>query len=147
MMNEELEQFENRLRRQTLRPIPGDWRAEILARARDAQFSHHSSPATRRWLSTFNFQLSTFFWPNQKAWGALAVIWIFIFILNFSIRDKTPRVAEKTALPSPEVIAELKQQKLMFAELMGANDLRDADRQKSFLPRPRTQAPFEMLTA
>ena len=36
-MNEEMEQFEQRLSRQTVREIPGEWRADILSAARAAQ--------------------------------------------------------------------------------------------------------------
>jgi hypothetical protein len=147
MMNDETEQFENRLRRQSLQKIPGEWRAEILAASRKTRTTHHSPLVTRHsFLSILNRQLSTIFWPHPKAWASLAAIWIFIFALNFSMRDKMPMIAEKMSPPSPEVVAELRQQKLMFAELIGANDLRDADRQKLFFPRPRTER-AEILTA
>ena len=55
------------------------------------------------------------------------------------MRDKTPVIAEKVLPPSPEVIAELKQQQRLFAELIGANEMRVADRQKIFLPSPRSE--------
>ena len=136
-MNDE---FEQKLSRQSLRKIPGEWRAEILAAARGVQASCHPSPVTRHsWLSTLNHQLSTIFWPHPKAWAGLAAIWIFIFAINFSIRDKTPAVAEKFSPPPPEVMAELKQQKLMFAQLIGADDLHAAVRQKNFSPKPRSE--------
>ena len=134
-MNDE---FEQKLSRQSLRKIPGEWRAEILSAADGAKTSRHSSLVTRHWLSTFNHQLSTLFWPHPKAWGALAAIWIFIFALNFSLRDKTPLIAEKMSPPSPEVVAELKQQKILFAELVGSSDAREAEPPK-FFPRPRTE--------
>ena len=146
MMNEETENFEQRLRRQSLRQIPGEWRAEILAAAEGAKGCRHSSPIARHWLSTLNHQLSTFFWPHPKAWAGLAAVWIFIFALNFSMRDKTALVAEKVLPPSPEVVAELRQQKLLFAELIGSRDAGDADRSKSYVPRPRSER-VEVLTA
>jgi len=135
-MNDE---FEQKLSRQPPRKIPGEWRGEILAAAR-AAVSRPSTLASRRnWLSTLNAQLSTIFWPHPKAWAGLAAIWIFIFAINFSIRDKTPAVAEKFSPPPPEVMAELKQQKLMFAQLIGADDLHAAVRQKNFSPKPRSE--------
>jgi hypothetical protein len=139
MMNDEMENFERRLQSQPMKKIPADWRAEILAAAKDTQFSRHSPLATRHWLSTLNHQLSTFFWPHPKAWAGLAAIWIFIFALNFSMRDPLPRIAEKSAPPSPEMVAELRQQNLLFAELIGPAEAHVADRQKSFLPRPRSE--------
>jgi hypothetical protein len=147
MMNEETEQFERRLSRQPLRQIPYEWRGEILAAARDTQMARHPSPVTRRsLLSTLNHQLSTILWPHPKAWAGLAAVWILIFAVDFSIRDKSPQVAEKVSPPSPEVVAELRQQKLLFAELIGSTETLAADRQKLFLPRPRSER-AEILTA
>ena len=138
MMNDETEQFERRLSRQPLRQIPSEWRGEILAAARDAQTICHPSPVTRHgWLTTFNQQLSTLFWPHPKAWAGLAAVWIFIFAVNFSMRDSAPRRAEKSAPPSPEVIVELRKQQRFFAELIGPRETRDADRPRIFTPRPR----------
>ncbi|MES1180262.1 MAG: hypothetical protein ABUL66_00200 [Verrucomicrobiota bacterium] len=134
-MNEETEQFENRLRRQPVEKIPGEWRAEILAATQTT-----SRPMPRAsFLSTLNSQLLTFFWPHPKAWAGLAAVWIFILLLNFSMRDKTPVRAEKVSPPSPEVIVELKKQQRMFAELMGSAQTPDADRPKVFSPRPRSE--------
>jgi hypothetical protein len=138
MMNDETEQFEQRLSCQPLRPVPGDWRGEILSAARDAQTSRHLSPVARHsWLSTINHQLSTLFWPHPKAWAGLAAVWIFILAVNFSMRDSSPRLAEKSAPPSPEVIVELKKQQRMFAELVGPREASDADRPRIFKPQPR----------
>ncbi len=132
--------FEQRLARQSLRQVPGAWRAEILAEARAVQATRHPSLVTRRsWLSTINHQLSTLLWPHPKAWAGLAAAWIFILALNFSIQDKSPARAEKSSPPSPEVIVQLKKQQRMFAELMGPRDTAVADRTKIFVPRPRSQ--------
>jgi hypothetical protein len=140
MMNEEMEQFEHRLNRQPLRQIPGEWRAKIMAVARDAQASRDLTPFNHRsLLSTIRHQLFTLLWPHPKAWAGLAMVWILIFTVNFSTRDKTPVVAEKVTPPSPEVVAELRQQKLLFAELIGPAETQLADRQKRFLPRPRSE--------
>jgi hypothetical protein len=140
MMNDETEQFERRLSRQSLRQIPGEWRAKIMAAARDAQASRNPKHvAHRSLLSTIRHQLSSLLWPHPKAWAGLAMVWILILTVNFSTRDKAPVIAEKTALPSPEVVAELRQQKLLFAELIGPAETQVADRQKRFLPRPRSE--------
>ena len=128
--------FEQKLSRQPLKKIPGEWRAEILTAA-TRQNPHVAPPAS--FLSTINSQLSTLFWPHPKAWARLAAIWIFIFTVNFSMRDHSEIVAKKSAPPSPEMVTELKQQQRMFAELIGANDWRVADRQKLFFPKPRSE--------
>ena len=142
-----MENFEQRLRRQPLKPIPAEWRAEILMAACAVPFSRHPSPATNHsWLLTINSQLSTIFWPHPKAWAGLAAIWIFIFALNFSMRDTAPRVAEKSVPPSPEVIVELKKQQLLFAELVGPREPLDADRRKIFSPKPRSECGETLMT-
>jgi hypothetical protein len=140
MMNEELEQFEQSLRRRPVKQIPGEWRADILAASRGVQVSHHASRVTQQsFFSTLNHQLSTILWPHPTAWAGLAAVWILILALNFSSRDRSPAVAEKSAPPSPEVIVELRQQRLLLAELIGPRDTRDADRSKSFVPQPRSE--------
>jgi hypothetical protein len=148
MMNDETEPFERRLSRQPLRQVPHEWRAEILLAARDVQPACHSSPVTRHSLpSTLVSRLSTIFWPHPKAWAGLAAVWVFIFALNFSMRDKSPVVAEKISPPSPEVMVELKKQQRMFAELMGANEpAQDADRRKILSPKPRSKCVEILMT-
>jgi len=66
--------------------------------------------------------------------------------VDFSMRDKSPVMAEKTAPPSPEVIAELRRQQRLLAELIGPRDTRDADRSKPLVPQPRSER-VEFMTA
>ena len=137
-----MNEFEQKISRQSLCQIPGGWRTEILAAAdvnqRGAVRAFTSAAAIRS-------RLRDIFWPHPRAWAGLAAIWIFIFAVNFSMRDKSPVVADKISPPSPEVVAELKQQQRMFAELIGASDAREADRPK-FLPLPRSEC-VEFLKA
>lgn len=135
------EDFEQKLQRQPLRPIPAEWRAEILAAAKQA-----SRPAPRAsFVSTLNAQLSTILWPHPRAWAGLVAVWILIFAVDFSTRDTTPVVAKKAAPPSPEVIVELKQQQRMLAELIGANQVREAETPR-FLPLPRSERVEILMT-
>lgn len=139
-MNNERDNFEQQLKRQPLRQIPSEWREEILAAARMAESSDRSARAVNpSWFAAFNERLASIFWPHPAAWAGLAAIWIFIFVLNFSTTDRAPAMAKRTTAPSPEVIAEVKQQRQMFAELVGVNDVREADRPKIFSPRPRSE--------
>jgi len=141
-----MDDFEQKLQRQPLRQVPAEWREEILAAVaadvnrRQEVSREFTFAATRRsWLSTLNSQLSTILWPHPQAWAGLAAVWILILAVGFSIRDKSPVLAEKSAPPSPEVIVELRQQRRMLAELIGPRDARDADRSKSFVPQPRSE--------
>jgi hypothetical protein len=134
--------FEQCLSRRPLKEIPSGWRAEILAVAERA-----SRPKPRAsFLSTLNAQLSTFLWPHPRAWAGLAAVWILIFAVDFSMRDKSPMVAEKISPPSPEIIAELKKEHLMYAELIGARDTSDADRSKLRVPSPRSERTEMLMT-
>jgi hypothetical protein len=143
--------FEQKLQRQPLRPVPAEWREEILREGRRAAVPEIRDADTASlpkwsWLSTINHQLSTLLWPHSKAWAGLAAIWIVILAVDFSARDKSPAVAEKSAPPSPEVLVELRQQQRMLAELIGSRDEPDADRSKSFVPQPRSERAEFMTT-
>jgi len=139
-----MNEYEQKLSRQSLKEIPGEWRAEILANCRGSKVEGREQES--RWPSTLVSRLSTIFWPHPKAWAGLAAAWIFIFALNFSMRETSPRIAEKVSPPSQEMIAELKKEHLMYAELIGARDISDADRSKLRVPSPRTER-VEILTA
>ena len=147
-----LDDFEQKLQRQPLRQVPAEWREEILVAAdvnrRNRPVREFTFAATpfRRFLSTLNAQLSTILWPHPRAWAGLAAVWILILAVNFSMRDKSPSMAEKSSPPSPEVIVELRQQQRLLAELIGPRDTSDADRSKPLVPQPRSERPFEILT-
>lgn len=139
----DMEPFERRLKRQPLRQTPAGWREEILSAAREAQQKRQRTAALQNAsvagkASVYRWLLSCL-WPHPVAWGGLAAIWVFIFAANFSMQDKTSMVAEKVTPPSPEVIAELRQQQRMLAELIGPNIPNDADRPKIIGPAPRSE--------
>lgn len=141
-MNEDMEPFEQRLKRQPLRPIPADWRKEILTAAAEAVPTRHARAADNRsFIAVLRERVTSLFWPHPVAWAALGAVWMLIFGIHFSIRDQaaSPVMAEKTPVASPVVVAELRQQKQMLAELMGGGDAREVDRQKIFTPRPRSE--------
>lgn len=131
--------FEQRLQCQPLRQVPAEWREEILTAAESAATRRPPPVIRPSWLSALNTQLSTLLWPHPKAWAGLAAVWIFILAVNFSLRDPSPVLAEKSLPPSSEVLVELKQQQRLLADLIGPRDEHDADRSKSFVPQPRSE--------
>jgi hypothetical protein len=147
MMNED-KQFEQRLCRQPMREVPPAWRAEILAAARAAQPVPQVVRAGHRSvLSTINTQLLTLLWPHPKAWAGLAAVWVVIIALHlFNPGIQTPQVAERSVQLNPQVVAQLKEQRRLFAELAGVADVREADRHRETPNRPRTQR-VEILAA
>ncbi|HUA66545.1 MAG TPA: hypothetical protein VME24_11905 [Alphaproteobacteria bacterium] len=152
-MNDELDPFEQRLNCQPLRQVPPEWREEILAGAGRASrvgacglSTLDARRSTTVWPSSLVSRLSAALWPHPAAWGGLAAVWVFILAVNFSMRDRTPAVADTVSSPSPQVIVELRQQQRLLAELLGPRDIRNADRQKMFVPKPRSEH-AEALTA
>jgi hypothetical protein len=146
MMNDEMEQFERRLSRQPLRQVPGEWRGEILREGRRAAVPGIGDADTAS-LPMLNWRmaLANMFWPHPKAWAGLAAVWILIFAVDFSVRDKSPVRAEKAAPPSPEVVAELKQEWRMRAELIGSSQTSEAELPR-FLPQPRSERVEILMT-
>ena len=161
--------FEPRLQRQTLRAVPREWRAEILARANAAARASKqregdsslgaglNSSRRRQWASTVSGYLSLvtsaatrmgreLIWPNPRAWAGLAAVWIVIFALKLSTENEG-RIAGNKSSATPEVIAELRQQKLLFAELIGEVEVRDAKPPKRSPPRPRSERSGETRAA
>ncbi len=127
------DEFEQKLSGQPLRSVPPAWRARILSAANAVEPLCKTPHVTQvSWLSTI-------LWPNQKAWAGLAAVWVVILVLNHSTQDSAPaNLAKKSEPPSPEMIAELKKQQKLYAELTGINEPKEADRPREMLNRPRT---------
>jgi hypothetical protein len=77
-------------------------------------------------------------WPCRRIWAGLAAAWILIFTVNFSMRDPSPTVTQKSP-PASEMIFAWQQQQRLMAELNGLPAPRDTEQQKIFRPRPRTE--------
>jgi hypothetical protein len=139
------DQFEQRLRRQELRPIPKAWREEILEDARRAAprqsgLVREPGPVgiTRMFLSLF--------WPHPRAWAGLAAVWVLILGLNFVTREAEPSsTADRAATPSAEMRRLLRQQEQLLAELV--RETPDASEPKRDRTQPRSERRQEILNA
>ena len=140
-----MNEFEQRLGRQRMKEIPREWREEILANA-GQELRGEDRTRAQFWPSSLISRFSAMLWPSPAAWGGLAVVWVLILAIDFSVRDKIPVLAEKSTPPSPEMIVELRQQRRLLAELIGPRDISAADRSKSLAPRPRSECVESLAT-
>ena len=148
-----LDEFEQKLTRQALRQVPTEWRGEILSAAREVR---SGDSAERRPIPVSNggflpkaatpAWLENLLWPHPKAWAALAAVWILIVAVDFSVRDKVPIVAERSAPLLREEEAKLNLEHRVWAELIGAGDIIDVDRSKLWAPQPRSQRVYILMT-
>lgn len=68
--------FENRLRQQPFRPLPGEWREQVLLAARPQT---EPSPAAAHWRDI----IREWFWPHPVAWAGLAATWVLLAVLQW----------------------------------------------------------------
>ncbi len=134
--------FEERLHRQAPREIPASWREGILIAARNSTPSAYPPhPAHHRLLATVRHFLSTARPPQRAAWGSLVAIWIVIIALNISARDDSPtsHTSRSYASASPDTLEALREQQLLFAELVGRPEPRIVEPRQPATPGPRSQ--------
>ena len=131
--------FDKRLQRQTLRPIPHKWRSEILdvaRRAGDPQPSTFDSQPTSWWRELL--------WPSPQAWAGFAAVWVVVLLLNLASRDPVRVAKTSKPAPAPELFAALREHRRLLAELIGTPPLPEP--QKPFEPRPRSEISHPLLT-
>src|SRR5688572_27806519 len=74
--------IESELQRKPMRPLPGEWRSQILNAATRAA----TEDSIRSARSAFHWWEGAF-WPSPRAWGAVAAVWIVIIGLNVMNSD------------------------------------------------------------
>ena len=143
------DQFEKHLSRQPLKPVSPAWRAEILSAAEHAADSAHASRnAHHGWLATLTAELSAAFWPHPRAWAALGAAWVLILIANVLAHDDSAAsLARRDPASTPRMEGVLQQKEQMFSERVGFVESQDADRLKTFVPRPRSQRSNDFMEA
>ena len=99
-------------------------------------------PLARRWLTA----CQELFRIPRVAWAGLAAVWLVILGLNVATHETvpaTPSSPRAETKRSPETLQALREQKRLFAELVGSLKEMDADVPR-FVPRPRSerQPPF-----
>ena len=66
--------FESELKKQSIRPVPEHWRAQILAGAR------MSKRERQPWWTAL-------LWPSPKAWATLAAAWVLMAAFSVATRE------------------------------------------------------------
>ena len=90
-----------------------------------------------------------FFRIPRPAWAALGAAWALIIALNIASSDTpnvNPGVASATTKRSPEMLQALREQKRLFAELVGSLSAPDAEAPR-FVPRPRSERQPQLVLA
>jgi hypothetical protein len=134
------EDFEKQLQERPIRRVPAEWRAEILATAKAAASSVSPvNPAKKKSpLSTIGSYISGIFSLQPGALAGLAAVWVLIFVFHISTHDESQVAVDSTPV-SKEVMAEAREQRQFYAEMVGLCETRDAEPPRTFLPRPRSE--------
>ena len=109
-----MNEFERKLERQPLRPIPREWKEEIFAAldrerqpvsSRDGseseRFGRNAAIVESRRLLRFQVSHSwrEWLWPSPAAWAALLALWAGLLALYFSAPHTRATVATQPAAP------------------------------------------------
>jgi hypothetical protein len=140
------EDFEKQLKQRPLRQTPAEWRAEILGAANEAAAKNAVPVDSRVSLWTiFKGWIASGLELKPKALAGLAAIWILIFALHFSTHDDS-NFAVSRKPDSKQVMAEVREQRLFFAELAGLKEPRDVEPPKRSLPQPHSERREQIVT-
>ena len=132
------DKFEQDLKRQPMRPVPAEWRREILNAAGDARPVPGGGEEAgggwwREWLSF-----------TRVAWSGVAVAWVAILTLNWAAnRPGGPRSVE--AVFSPTVVALALEQSREIAGAMGWGEATESRPAKMDRPRSARALDFRSV--
>ena len=90
-----------------------------------------------------------FFRVPRIAWAGLATAWLVIVVLNVASSDAPQvnvTVASASAKRSPEMLQALREQRRLFAELVGSLASPEAEAPR-FVPRPRSERQPQLVFA
>jgi hypothetical protein len=114
--------FEQRLREQRLRSLPGAWRSEILAAARAGTTKPDSAKRADA-ASFWNLIFGRF----PVAWGALAAMWAVLFTVNFVLVRSQGTGGQQALLGSMEPTTVWRLQSAELRQLSHGDDAVTAD--------------------
>jgi hypothetical protein len=100
------------------------------------------SPKRRSRFAEIAESCREFFRVPRIAWAALAAVWTIIIALNTASSETPAAPMTAAASPprrSPEMLQALREQKRLFAELVGAAGEKLESEAPRFVPRPRSE--------
>ncbi len=83
--------------------------------------------------------------PSRRTWAGIAVAWVVILAVNFSLRDPA-QPGSTIKVSAPAMMSFQEQQKLLNELLADRSVPMDTDRPKTFSPRPRSERVFVVMT-
>lgn len=133
--------FEQRLQRQPIREIPGEWRSQILSAAREASGSakHYRAGSVPTIFNIWRAHFASMVWPSPKAWAALAAVWLLLAGANRIILSPTPGLVHSSARLAPATIAAWKEQERLLAELIQPGGIPKSESLAPAKPRPHSE--------
>lgn len=128
--------FEKRLERLPQRPVPADWRREILSAAREAAPPQQVAVMGSSFISEMHSWVAALFWPHPRAWAGLAAVWALVFGLSIATREPVHADFAQQPMPSsPQMREMLREQERLLAELVGPNGPSEQGPPKPAAPR------------
>ena len=138
-----MDDFEQQLQRRPLRPVPAEWRAEILTTAQAASNPQPITRNTPSFLASITLQSlamkfwQELIWPCRRIWLGMAAIWFVVLACNMSMDETHKVAANQMPAPTPEMVAALREQKQLLVQLLDPNASTPA--LPAAAPRPRSE--------
>jgi len=126
------DEFERLVQRQALRRIPAAWRSEVLGAAQGARQASAGADARsessvwRKVRAGFRSAAATLLWPSPAGWGALAAVWVILFVVNHQVAGQARPVAGSPLHGPAEISRAWREQERLLTELLGSRDTTEA---------------------
>lgn len=128
-------------RHQTAMPKLDAIRRSLVMELNNKETKKQSIPAVfvSSFLGCSNKLWLELVWPCRRIWTGLAAVWVLLLIVNFSQRDNVSCVTGKTASSGEVTMSLQAQQRWMNKLFVDRSAPPEAERPRSFTPKPRTE--------
>ena len=134
--------FEKKIERQKVRPLPAAWREEIMRTAHESALS--GQPSVRESVQPLPLRVALklwmeLFWPARRIWAGLAVAWVVIVFMNLAGARHLEMASHDFTPPSPAVLMAWREQEWAFVGMSEPAATKEVDHPKTVAPRPRSE--------